>query len=132
MNDWQEQPDEVDAEAVVEAIGDAIYAMSDNTTDPNRPFNGQPQTDQGERGKQPTDGLRFRDVADCFLLGWLYASERGSLAESGTATYNDIYEGNYDVDPLAVMQNMLCEMERRLGIYPNVPKLTREAREEGE
>ena len=128
---WQEPPNEVDAEAVVETIRNVIYGFDDHTTDPGRPFDGQPHTDQGERGKHPTDGLRFRDVADCFLLGWLYASERGSLAESGTATYNDIYEGDYDVDPLAVMQNMLCEMEKRLGIYPNVPKLKAD-RQEGD
>ncbi len=62
-------------------------------------------------------------VAVAFVIGWLRAASRGGLAESGTATYNDIYECEDDIDPLAVMQNMSCEMERRMGIYPNVPKL---------
>lgn len=109
---------------VAKSIADAIYNLSDDTTNPGRPFTGQPHTDQGERGKTLVAGLRFRDVADCFLLGWLYAAERGSLAESGTATYNDIYECEDNIDPLAVMQNMLVEMEKRMGIYPNVPRLS--------
>ena len=104
-------------------VADMIYQMVDNGFDPNRPFDGQPHTDQGERGKTLVVGLRFRDVCDCFVLGWLRAAGRGGLAESGTATYNDIYECDEDVDPLAVMKNMICEMEKRMGIYPNVPQL---------
>ena len=59
--------------------------------------------------------------------GFLQATGRSGLAESGTATYNDVYEakeGDPDVDPIAAMQNMACEMEKRMGIYPNVPRLT--------
>lgn len=103
-------------------LGDLLYQMTDNGFDPKRPFDGQPQTDQGERGKTEVR-LRFRDVADCFVLGWLHAAGRSSLAESGTASYNDVYEHHEEIDPLAVMQNMLCEMEKRMGIYPNVPRL---------
>ena len=73
------------------------------------------------------EGLRFRDVADCFVVGFLSSCEGFyGLAKSGTATYNDVYEAataDPDFDPIAVMQNMLCEMEKRMGIYPNVPKL---------
>jgi len=105
---------------VVRTINDAIYQMADNRFDPNRPFDGQPHTDQGERGKTLVAGLRFRDVCDCFVIGWLQAAGRSALAESLTATYNDIYECDEDIDPLAVMQNMVCEMERRMGIFPNV------------
>ena len=111
-------------EGIVETIADAIYQMGDNGFDPNRPFDGQPHTDQGERGKTLVAGLRFRDVCDCFVIGWLHSAGSASLAESGTATYNDIYEcPEKDVDPIAIMQAMSCEMERRMGIYPNVPKL---------
>lgn len=105
---------------VMATIADAIYSLGDNGFDPNRPFDGQPHTDQGERGKTLVAGLRFRDVCDCFVIGWLQAAMRGSLAEGGTATYNDIYECDEDVDPLAVMQNMTCEMEKRMEIYPNM------------
>ena len=111
-------------EDVAKTIADAIYGMGDDTTDPDRPFTGQPHTDQGERGKTLIAGLRFRAVADCFVIGWLRASGRSSLAESGTATYNDVYECDDDIDPLAVMQNMMCEMERRMGTYPNILRLS--------
>ena len=105
-------------------LDDAIYGLDDHTTEPSRAFLGQPHTNQGERGETLVAGLRFRDVCDCFVIGWLHASRRSSLAESGTATYNDVYECDDDnIHPLAVMQNMTCEMERRMGIYPNVPEL---------
>lgn len=113
-----------DRDTFGEVLAEAIYQLDDRTTDPSRPFDGQPHTSHGERGKYPVDGLRFRDVADCFVIGWLKATGRASLADSGTATYNDVYEAeSNDIDPLAVMQSMLCEMELRLGIYPNVPRL---------
>ena len=105
----------------LDTLANALYGLSDNTTNPNRPFDGQSHTDQGERGKTVVSGLRYRDVADCFVLGWLQAAGRSSLADSGTATYNDIYECDDDVDPIAAMQNMLCEMEKRMGIFPNIP-----------
>ena len=108
---------------IVATISDAIYRMGDNGFDPNRPFDGQPQTGQGERGKTLVAGLRFRDVCDCFVIGWLRSAGRSGLVESGTATYNDIYECEDDIDPLAVMQAMACEMERCMGIFPNVPQL---------
>ena len=111
---------------VVKAIDDGVYALSDHGIDPHRPYDGQPHTDQGERGKTLVSGLTYRDVADCFVRGWLYSSDKGhSVAETGELTYNDIYElgGECEVDPLAVMKNMLVEMERRQGIYPNVPRL---------
>ena len=116
-----EKPNHIDE--VVATIADAIYRMGDNGFDPNRPFDSQPQTNQGERGKTLVVGLRFRDVCDCFVIGWLRSAGRSGLAESGTATYNDIYECEDDVDPIAIMQSMCCEMERRMGIFPNVPRL---------
>lgn len=113
----------------LKTIADAIYAADDHTTDPSRPFDGQPHTDQGERGKTLVTGLTFRDVCDCYVLGFLMATGCSSLAESGTATYNDVYvaaKQDPGFDPLAVMQNMACEMEKRMGIYPNVPRPTYE------
>ena len=111
-----------------QTIANLIYGADDHTTDSNRPYDGQLHTDQGERGKTLVTGLTFRDVCDCYVLGFLRATGRSSLAESGTATYNDVYEaakvGGPGFDPLAVMQNMACEMEKRMGIYPNVPGLT--------
>ncbi len=133
MSEWNEAPNEADGEAFMEHLGHIIYGLSDFTTDPSRPYDGQPHTEQGERGKTLVQGLTFRDVCDCFVFGFLQATGRGSLAESGTATYNDVYEAaqsDPDFDPLAVMQNMSCEMEKRMGIYPNVPELKERERDE--
>ena len=100
-------------------LADLVYQMTDDGLDPNRPYDGQPHTDQGVRGKTHIAGLTMRDVCDCFVIGWLMAAGQSSLAESGTASYNDVYEHS-NVDPLAVMQNMMCEVERRMGIFPNI------------
>ena len=132
MTEWQEQPNEVEGEAIVAKIADVIYGFDDHGMDRNRPYNGQPHTDQGARGQTLVTGLTFRDVCDCYVLGFLRATGRSSLAESGTATYNDVYEAatqDPSFDPLAAMQNMSCEMEKRMGIYPNVPGLTVDSEE---
>lgn len=114
-----------DARHIVECIGEAIYQLDNHGLDPKRPYNGQPHTDQGVRGQTEVRGLTMRDVMDCFVIGWLRANGKGSLVEAADFTYNDIYlhGGECDIDPLAAMQNMSCEMERRMGIYPNVPGL---------
>lgn len=86
----------------------------------DRPYAGQPQTDDGERGKTLVHGLTFRDVKDCFVIGCFKAS--GLSPKDYPPT---LYKLPWDeMDPIAVLQNMSCEMERRMGIYPNVPKLT--------
>lgn len=101
--------------------------------DRNRPYDGQPHTHNGERGKTLVAGLTFRDVKDCFIKGALlacggqenfkYLYER---AKQNTWVEDDIYKIPWEqIDPLAVWQNMSCEMERMMGIFPNVPKLDR-------
>lgn len=91
--------------------------------DPGRPYDGQPWTDTGERGKTLVQGLTFRDVRDCFVVGCFQAS---GLPVSEYP--KSLYELPWDrMDPLAVFQNMSCEMERRMGIYPNVPSLSEAA-----
>ncbi len=112
---------------MIEVLSNAFYEMDDYlVSDRERPYNGQPQTATGERGRQMVEGLTMRDVADCFVIGWLTADGRSDLAESGQATAGDIYgeAPTKDIDPLAAMQSMLCEMERRMGIFPNIPRLT--------
>ena len=42
-------------------LADIISSMTDHTTDPARPFTGQPHTENGERGKTEIKGIRFRD-----------------------------------------------------------------------
>ena len=42
-------------------------------------------------------------------------------AETGNWRPQDVYKINWDkVDPLAVAQNLSCEIERMMGIFPNI------------
>jgi hypothetical protein len=115
-------------ERIAREIDNAIYQMGNNELDRDRPFDGQPHTDDGERGKTLVEGLRMRDVADCIVRGWLLStgpSDAYSLAMAGKATYNDLYRDECaHVDPMAVVQNAMCEVERMMGIFPNCSPLT--------
>src|SRR6056300_1253685 len=85
-------------------LEEALKALVDNSTDFNRPFLGQPHTLNGERGKQMVSGLRMRDIRDCL--------HKAKWKEAGEL-----------IDMEALAQNLLCEIEKAMGIYPNVPKL---------
>ena len=86
--------------------------------DPDRPYAGQSHTDNGVRGQTVVSGLTFRDLKDCFIVGAFHSS--GLLPEEYPKT---IFELSWEsIDPIAVWQNMSCEIERRMGIYPNIPK----------
>ncbi len=104
----------------MDRLSEILYQGFNITVDRSRPFDGQPWTDEGVRGKTKVRGLTMRDICDCFVLGWLDATSRSGLADSGTASYNDVFEGD-DPDPLAVMQNMTCRIEMLMGIFPNLP-----------
>lgn len=120
------------------SLEEILSGLTDHTTDPARPFTGQPHTDQGERGKTEVRGLRFRDLADCIAKAWIDAAghtiedeaERDKLrerADDGTLNYNDLYRlGCGDVDPVALIQCASVRVEKFMGIYPNVPPLTLE------
>lgn len=109
-----------------------IQGSSAYSNDRNRPYDGQPHTDNGERGKTEVKGLTFRDIRDCFIKGALLSNgvEQPLLyerAQENTWVADDIYKLNWNnMDPIAVAQNMSCEMEKMMGIYPNVPKLNSE------
>ena len=49
-------------------------SSSDYRNDRDRPYNGQPHTDHGERGKTEIKGLTMRDVVDCMVQGFLASS----------------------------------------------------------
>jgi hypothetical protein len=115
--------DDPEAEAMRDAVAGAIYDIGNvSFTNRSRSYDGQPHTCEGTRGATMVSGLTFRDVSDCFRRAWLMAQGRSDLLDSADVSENDIYDGP-DVDPIAVMQNMACEMERMMGIYPNVPPL---------
>jgi hypothetical protein len=102
---------------------------SDYRNDRGRPYNGQPHTDQGERGKTLVEGLTMRDICDCFVMGWLDASMQHDKIERGTWRYQDVYK-DCSVDPIAVKQNMACHIERMMGVFPNVPTCKQESSDE--
>ena len=110
-------------------LGDAIMALSDHTTDPNRPFTGQKHTDQGERGKTEVKGIRFRDLSDCVVKAFVdstpgLSDELYERADDGTLNYNDLYDLDLtEMDPLALTQNICCRVEKAMGIYPNIGEL---------
>ncbi len=100
---------------------------SDYRNDRERPYNGQPHTVHGIRGSQEVKGLTMRDIADCFIKGLLLSSHDCAeedvfhKVEEGTWRYQDVYKIRLDgIDPLAVEQNMGVEIEKMMGVYPNV------------
>lgn len=105
----------------------------------DRPYNGQPHTDTGERGRTEINGITYRDLRDCFIRAVLLSTgaevigtkdmrpyyEEACKGENATLCENDLYGFNLDkLDPMAIFQNLSCEVEKLMGIYPNVPKLT--------
>lgn len=104
------------------------------TFDPRRDYDGQPHTFVGDRGRlrfyayvsgYPPPTVTLRDFYDAILIGALQAKNRGEdapLIESIDSPTVLREELNRDVDfsLISAAQNACCEIERRLGIYPNV------------
>jgi hypothetical protein len=119
--------DDIDiAEKIADAMRDPHCDMSRS-----RPYDGQPHTDSGVRGRQLVEGLTMRDVRDCFVRAVclcaydqhpaLYVeAEKGERAKLNKDT---LYEIDFaKLDPGAIAQALTCEIERVMGIYPNLPK----------
>ncbi len=106
--------------------------------DRNRPYAQQPHTDGGERGKHPVQGLTLRDIRDCYVRAFILShpvtkdgtldhlepnytlyqeAKKGPFAQLNT---NDLYDLVGTFDPVAVAQNLACEIERMMGIFPNL------------
>jgi len=101
--------------AFAECRGSTAYSM-----DRNRPYDGQPHTGSGKRGKTIVAGLTMRDVADCIVIGFLEAAG----IERKYPIWDDVYKIELDdIDPIAVVQNAMCNIEKMMDIYPNIPKL---------
>lgn len=102
--------------AMAEVQGSSALRM-----DRDRPYDGQPHTDNGIRGKTLVHGLTMRDISDCFVKGLLDA---GGIEVNEHTIHDDIYRLDLDdIDPGAAIQNAMCWIERYMGIYPNIPKL---------
>lgn len=87
--------------------------------DPSRPYDGQPHTDTGERGKTEVRGITFRDLRDCFIRACYEAS--GLPIEQWPGTVYDLPWDRMDI--LAVAGNLGNNVEKAMGIFPNVPRL---------
>lgn len=101
----------------------------ENANNRDREFKGQPHTSYGKRGETEIKGITFRDLADAYIKGVLLSTSNSKLYESvekGTWKRNDIYKIDWDdIDPGAIQQNMHCEVEKMMGIFPNLPKSKR-------
>ena len=119
-----------------EAILMSSFSCSDIRNDRARSYDGQPHTSYGDRGKQVLSGITMRDIQDCFVMAYLQATKRSDVVESGEwreyMVYDEVFEDDgrpYDLDPIAIAQNMTCNIEKMMGIYPNVPGLVKEEKE---
>lgn len=107
----------------------------------DRPYVGQPHTCTGGRGAQEISGITFRDLRDCFIRAFILSNEHyksGTIeplqpnaalrdeaekGENAAICEQDVYRLKGGIDPMAVAQNLCCEVEKIMGIYPNVPRL---------
>ena len=99
----------------------------------------QPHTILGIRGQQMIT-LKDIQICECFMRGFLDGNSdyghMGSQTEHCLPTdrlgYHQLIDLLYDnkrikwfenIDPMAIIQNGSCHMEKVLGIFPNIPKL---------
>jgi hypothetical protein len=110
----------------------ATMGSSAVSMDHDRPYDGQPHTDSGGRGKQEVKGITMRDVQDCLIRAIVVCLDPSSEVgkdlrrklEDGSLIWDNIYEADLNwCDPIAIGQNLTCEIEKIMGIYPNVPDL---------
>jgi hypothetical protein len=85
--------------------------------DPTRPYDGQPHTVHGDRGRQEIHGITMRDLQDAFVRS-CFESSGLSMKEWPGSVYD-----LPDLDLLAVGQNLSVNVEKAMGIYPNIPRL---------
>ena len=107
-----------------------IANTSYTTTDRNRPYDGQEHTFMGQRGRQLLNGINMRDIADCLVKAFGSAcndqltDEEYKRVENDQFTYRELYDLDLNKsDPVAIIQNLIVEIEKRMSIYPNVPEL---------
>jgi hypothetical protein len=104
----------------------------------DRPYTGQLHTDTGIRGSQTISGITFRDLRDCYIRAICLSAgidneteyQEALKGEDALLEENVVYRLKGNIDPMAIFQNMTCEVEKLMGIYPNVPKLSLNNNEE--
>lgn len=118
---------------MIDDLGNIIEELGNHLTHKDRPFTGQPHTDNGERGKTEVKGIRFRDLADCVVRAIASCAldpdapasqKKYQQLENGTYNWNDLFDLDLErCDPVAIVQNVSCEVEKMMDIYPNIPGL---------
>ena len=114
----------------------------DHSMDRTRPYNGQPHTMTGTRGATEIKGITFRDLRDAFIRAYIMSHnyyqpgtikleqpnaaliDEAGKGDKAAICENDLYGLVNGIDPMAVAQNLGLELEKLMGIYPNVPELT--------
>lgn len=113
-------------------VTDAFDALGDHDHNMrrDRPYSGQPWTDTGIRGSTEIKGITFRDLRDAFMRAIFHASgdlhphlyDEAMKGEHACICPADLYGWDFNkLDPMAISQNLSCEVERLMGIWPNVP-----------
>lgn len=101
----------------------------------NRLYNGQLHTYKGLRGQQIVSGITIRDLSDCLLRSFFLCSghinsdkyTEACKGEEAKLCENDLYGWDLDkIDPVALIQNFTCEVEKIMGIFPNLSKIKSE------
>jgi hypothetical protein len=128
MNDFAHMWDQIEHD----------LGFNDHNMQRSRPYNGQLHTSTGARGATEIKGITFRDLRDAFIRAVLLSTgaevidgvdmrpryEEAKKGEAAALCDNDVYGFDLDkLDPMAISQNLCCEIERLMGIYPNVPPL---------
>lgn len=130
------------ANSVGEAVVNVLLELgSMDNMSRRREYNGQSHTSDGVRGAWPVSGLTLRDLKDCYFRAYVLSHvyykndnpvelmqpnaaliDEAEKGENALICLNDLYRLKGDVDPLAIWQNMFCEIEKMAGIYPNIPR----------
>lgn len=121
------------SEAVAIAMDD--LGVNDHNMERGRLYTGQLHTNTGIRGSTEIKGITFRDLRDCFIRAVLLSTgaetisgkdmrplyEEACKGERAALCENDLYGWDLNkLDPIAICQNLSCEVERIMGIYPNL------------
>lgn len=127
----------MDAEYLFAEIGHA-FGWHDHNMQRDRPYSGQPHTDNGVRGATEIRGVTFRDLRDCFIRAIFLSTgaevisgkdmrpfyDEACKGEFAALCEDDLYGWDMNaIDPMAISQNLSCEIEKLMGIFPNVPGL---------
>lgn len=124
-----------DAATLMDQI-DQATGLHDHSMQRNRPYNGQIHTDTGLRGQTEIKGITFRDLRDAFVRAVLLSTgaetikginmrpryEEACKGENACLSAGDLYGFDLDqLDPMAISNNLSVEVEKLMGIFPNLP-----------